>query len=306
MTLARIDAPPRNEAAVASLPWVLAVIAVFGFVALWVWLLALPPLSASPYHAFPLALLVGTPAGIWGFMALTNYHRALLALGGCVTPILMVGLVVAALDDAAPPNPEMLTAGEWQIVGGMFLAATPVLAVLACSFRKGLRQAVARRAELRERRMAREADEQARKAEKERELQAEADRRAERKRRGELIEEATARMAERIAGGSPGAAGVAGSADDLAALALFQDIDRREALEEEEIQRERADTAEEELEKSREQVRKLKRKLLEQEVARMTVGLAADVVGKTLPGVTLGALYGGSRVGRAFDKIRGM
>lgn len=295
------DAPRTEGTSVAPLHWAIAVLSVAGLVALWVWLISFPPFSLPPQAATRAAFLVAAPATVWGLLVLVNHHRPLLALLGSATPMLMAGLVIAALLDSAPPDPELLTADERWIAGAMVLASAPVLALLACSFRKGLRQARERRAALWERR---EAEKRAREAEEARGRQAEADRRARRKRRGELIEEATVRMAERVVGGQ-GPAGPAGSADDLAALALFQDIDRREALEGEEVQRRRAEGAEEELAEARERVRKLKRQLLEQEVSRMTVGLVADVADRTLTGATLGGLYAGSRVGRAFDRIRG-
>ncbi len=300
----------RDEARVASPGWMLAVLVAAGFATLWLWLLRSPPLSAPPGVTFSLMLPLLATGGLWAWMVLCNCHRALLALWGSITPGLMVWLAAMELNsrgllDGWLPDSELLTVAERQTVWIMTLSVVLMLVILAFSLRKGLGQAAARRAVLQERRQAREAEEQAKVDEKARQEQGEADRIAARKRRAALIEDATARVAERIAGGKPAAAGFAGRADDLAALALFQDIGRQEALGEEESQRRRADTAEAELEKSREQIRKLKQRLRVKAVSDMTVGLVADMAERTLPGAALGGLYAGNRVGNAFDRIRG-
>ena len=310
MTRNNID--HTDEARVAPGRWKRALLAVLGIVTGWAWLLTQPPYFWSDSAAAGWWLATLLAGGLWAWFALWNTHRRLLALTGLALPAAMVAIawqtleLRSALDGTGLPDQAVLMPASWLWAWAGLLAPVPLLVILAASWRLGgkqVRQGVIRRKAEAAATKAREAAERQAAVAAE---QAEQERIKQRQQREEMIEEATARLASRVAAGD----GSAGSADtdELAALALFQDQGRRDWKREAEEQRDRAGAAEARVAKAEEEIVKL-RSRLRQEIAydllspvTATIAGAASAVGAA--GVAGGG-WAGSRCANAFDKASG-
>ena len=303
---------PADEARVAPAHWKRALLAVLGIVTFWAWLLTQPPYYWSDSAAagwWLVALLAGAP---WAWMVMWNTHRQLLALTGLALPVVMVVIAWQTLELRSALGMDVVAdraapaAGSWLWGWAGWLGGAPLLVILGASWRAG--QLQVRRTTLRQRAMARAAREreEAERQEAQATEQAEQDRVLQRQQREELIEEATSRLAARVAGGG---GGDDADTDELAALlALFQDRERRCWRQEAAELLERAENAESRLATKDEEIRKLRgwlRQELAYDLLSPVVAMAAGAVSAVGTAGLAGGAFAGDRVANAWNKSSG-
>ena len=307
-----------DEARVAPAHWKRVLLAVLGIVTFWAWLLTQPPYHLTDSAAAGWWLAALGAGGLWAWFALWNTHRRLLALTGLAMPAAMVVIawqtleLRSALDATGLPHQAGLAPASWLWAWAGLLAAAPLLVILAFSWRAGVRQAARARARRKARAAAAAAAVVAEAARLEAAEAAEAaasaaarEREQRRWIREELIEEATARLATKVAGGS---VALAGDTDELAALALFQDRERRGWRQVAGEQQARAEAAEARLATKDEEIRQLRSRLRQEFVVALaspvtdTIAGAVDAVGAA--GLAGGA-FAGDRVRNAWNKSSG-